>query len=75
MGISSISHSVAPSVAPATANKIPASPSQQTSKPVAPAAVKSGADSDGIMTAAAAGSTSRREFNCLYQVPRCMSVC
>jgi len=47
MSISSISPSVASSVAPATVNKTPASPAQQAGKPVAPLLVKSAADSDG----------------------------
>ncbi len=47
MSVSSVSPSVASSVAPAAVNKkTPASPALQPNKPVAPPAVKSGADSD-----------------------------
>jgi len=47
MSISSISPAVAPPIATATAGKAQASPTQQASKPVAPPAVTTGADSDG----------------------------
>jgi hypothetical protein len=47
MSISSISTAVALPIAPATTSKTQASPALQASKPVAPPAVQSGADSDG----------------------------
>jgi hypothetical protein len=46
MNVSSISQSVAPPIPVSTA-KAPAGPAQQASKPVAPPAVTSVADSDG----------------------------
>ena len=47
MSISGVSLPIAPPTATATAGKAQASPAQQASKPVAPRAVRSGADSDG----------------------------
>jgi hypothetical protein len=47
MSISSVSPSVAPSIVHSAPTKTQASTAQQTNKPVAPAAVKPVADSDG----------------------------